>query len=124
MNDYPWAKDRKLNIMTSQGIIVKEQYVGHNKDAMPQRPAEDLIAEIESSPFNKDLPVNPTKEVEISEWERVCEMRRSNHPLVKGGNYKELIFYMEKFPKFKAHIFSEFFMKWKPLIDNQMIEAN
>jgi len=42
----------------------------------------------------------------------------------EGGNYKELVFYMEEFPKFKAHIFSEFFMKWKPLIDNRMIEAN
>ncbi len=40
------------------------------------------------------------------------------------GNYKELIDYMEKFPKFKAHIFSEFFLKWKLLIDNQIIEAN
>lgn len=40
------------------------------------------------------------------------------------GNYKELIFYMEKFPKFKAHIFSEFFLKWKLLIDNQIVEAN
>lgn len=39
------------------------------------------------------------------------------------GNYKELIFYMEKFPKFKAHIFSEFFLKWKHLIDNQIIQA-
>lgn len=42
----------------------------------------------------------------------------------EDGNYRELIFYMEKFPKFKTHIFSEFFMKWKPLIDNRMIEAN
>jgi hypothetical protein len=38
------------------------------------------------------------------------------------GNYRVFMFYMERFPKFKAHQFSEFFMKWKPLIDNHMIK--
>jgi hypothetical protein len=36
-------------------------------------------------------------------------------------NYKELMYYMEKFPAFKEHVFSEFFMRWKPLIDVQLL---
>jgi hypothetical protein len=36
-------------------------------------------------------------------------------------NYKELMYYMEKFPAFREHIFSEFFMRWKPLIDVQLL---
>jgi hypothetical protein len=39
----------------------------------------------------------------------------------EDGNYREFVFYMEKFPIFKDHQFSEFFQKWKPLFDNGMI---
>jgi hypothetical protein len=37
-------------------------------------------------------------------------------------NYKELMYYMEKFPAFKEHVFSEFFMRWKPLIDEKLLK--
>ncbi len=40
----------------------------------------------------------------------------------ESANYNELISYMERFPQFKDRIFSEFFMKWKPLIDNGLID--
>jgi hypothetical protein len=40
----------------------------------------------------------------------------------EAANYNELISYMERFPQFKDRIFSEFFMKWKPLIDNGLID--
>lgn len=36
-------------------------------------------------------------------------------------NYKELIYYLEKYPAFREHTFSEFFMKWKPLIDGKLL---
>jgi hypothetical protein len=36
-------------------------------------------------------------------------------------NYRELMYYMEKFPALKEHIFSEFFMRWKPLIDQNIL---
>lgn len=36
-------------------------------------------------------------------------------------NYRELTHYMEKFPALKEHIFSEFFMRWKPLIDKDLL---
>lgn len=39
-------------------------------------------------------------------------------------NYKELIYYMEKYPAFREHIFSEFFMKWKPLIDGKLLRLD
>lgn len=37
-------------------------------------------------------------------------------------NYRELMYYMEKFPAFKEHVFSEFFMRWKPLIDEKLLK--
>lgn len=39
-------------------------------------------------------------------------------------NYKELMYYMEKYPAFREHIFSEFFMKWKPLIDGKLLKLD
>lgn len=39
-------------------------------------------------------------------------------------NYKELIYYMEKYPAFREHTFSEFFMKWKPLIDGNVLKLD
>ncbi len=39
-------------------------------------------------------------------------------------NYKELMYYMEKYPAFREHIFSEFFMKWKPLIDGRLLKLD
>jgi len=39
-------------------------------------------------------------------------------------NYKELMYYMEKYPAFREHIFSEFFMKWKPLIDGKLLKID
>lgn len=41
-----------------------------------------------------------------------------------GFNYKELMYYMEKFPALKEHIFSEFFMRWKPLIDKKLLKLS
>jgi hypothetical protein len=37
-------------------------------------------------------------------------------------NYKELMYYMEKYLPFREHIFAEFFMKWKPLLDKGLLE--
>ncbi len=37
------------------------------------------------------------------------------------ANYKELLIYMEKYPEFKKHIFHEFYMKWKLLLDKENI---
>jgi hypothetical protein len=37
-------------------------------------------------------------------------------------NYKQLMYYMEKYHSFREHIFSEFFMKWKPLLDRDLLE--
>jgi hypothetical protein len=39
-------------------------------------------------------------------------------------NYKELMYYMEKYPAFREHIFSEFFMRWKPLIDENLLSLD
>ncbi|MDQ1350269.1 MAG: hypothetical protein QG657_570 [Acidobacteriota bacterium] len=39
-------------------------------------------------------------------------------------NYKELMYYMEKYPAFREHVFSEFFMKWKPLIDGKLLKLD
>lgn len=36
-------------------------------------------------------------------------------------NYKEIIYYLEQYPAFREHTFSEFFMKWKPLIDGKLL---
>lgn len=36
-------------------------------------------------------------------------------------NYRELKYYMENFPGFKDHILSEFFLRWKPLIDQNIL---
>jgi len=41
-----------------------------------------------------------------------------------GFNYKALMYYMEKFPALKEHIFSEFFMRWKPLIDKKLLKLS
>jgi hypothetical protein len=41
----------------------------------------------------------------------------------EAGKYREFLNYMKKFPKYRDHVFSEFFMKWKLLIDNQIIDA-
>ena len=37
-------------------------------------------------------------------------------------NYKQLMYYMEKYHSFREHIFAEFFMKWKPLLDKDLLE--
>lgn len=37
-------------------------------------------------------------------------------------DYEELMHYMEKFPALKEHIFSEFLMRWKPLIDKKLLK--
>lgn len=37
-------------------------------------------------------------------------------------NYKQLMYYMEKYHSFREHIFGEFFMKWKPLLDKNLLE--
>lgn len=37
-------------------------------------------------------------------------------------NYKELLYYMEKFPALKEHMFAEFFMCWKPLLDQGLVD--
>lgn len=39
-------------------------------------------------------------------------------------NYKELMYYLEKYPAFREHTFSEFFMKWKPLIDGNLLKLD
>lgn len=69
--------------------------------------------------LKEKIPIQP-----CDDPDNIIDINDSYKKEPEGGNYKELVFYMEKFPKFKAHIFSEFFLKWKPLIDNQMIEAN
>jgi len=35
--------------------------------------------------------------------------------------FKEYFFYMEKYAIFKQHILSEFYFKWKPFLDNNLI---
>ncbi|MCP4218195.1 MAG: hypothetical protein GY765_26395 [bacterium] len=36
-------------------------------------------------------------------------------------DYNDLMAYMEHYPEFKEHIFSEFFLKWKPLLDRKLL---
>ncbi len=37
-------------------------------------------------------------------------------------NYRELMSYMERFPALRDHIFAEFLMRWKPLIDKNLLK--
>lgn len=53
----------------------------------------------------------------------IININDTNSKSPEKGDFRSLIYYMEQFPALKKHIFTEFFMKWKPLIDNRLIES-
>jgi hypothetical protein len=36
--------------------------------------------------------------------------------------YTDLLHYMEKYPDFREHIFSELYLRWKPLLDQNLVD--
>lgn len=56
-------------------------------------------------------------------YENIIDIKESYKNLPEGSNYRLLYYYMEKYPILKKNIFSEFFLKWKPLLDNHAIES-
>ncbi|MCP5104769.1 MAG: hypothetical protein GY950_15395, partial [bacterium] len=42
----------------------------------------------------------------------------------QNADYDELKYYMKKYPEFEEHIFSEFYMRWKPLIDRKLLDLS
>lgn len=37
---------------------------------------------------------------------------------------REIAFYMDKYPAFRQHVFSMFYMKWKPVLDKQLVDLS
>jgi hypothetical protein len=73
------------------------------------------IAEVKDEIVKKDIPGAESNLVDITD-----HYKNDNIEL----NYKELMDYLEKYPAFREHIFSEFFMKWKPLIDWKLLKLD
>jgi hypothetical protein len=58
---------------------------------------------------------------ELSENAKIVEINDLYKNESPEFNYRELKYYMENFPEFKDHILSEFFLRWKPLIDQNIL---
>jgi hypothetical protein len=58
---------------------------------------------------------------EVSKAAKIVEINDYYKNESPEFNYRELKYYMENFPEFKDHILSEFFLRWKPLIDQNIL---